>query len=266
MPHMHDAHVGIEIKGPDMSRKKEDPDKHRSRARAYYQRMYSPQGPRYEFYKASSLRASKDYYARNRESIRSKQEQVQQEIRTWFRQYKKNIACIRCGEHNAACLHFHHRNRSEKVRNVGYNVYAAKSLEKFIQELEKCDVLCANCHMIEHWEEWDEAAALYKYEELERQSNEANWWPRRNRIRGKLHRQRVLIWYKRYKRTLACERCGFNHPACIQFHHVGDNKDMSLSKLVYTTTNIDRIKREIGKCEVLCANCHAKQHWVEDGE
>jgi hypothetical protein len=193
MPHMHDAHVGIEIKGPDMSRKKEDPDKHRSRARAYYQRMYSPQGPRYEFYKASSLRASKDYYARNRESIRSKQEQVQQEIRTWFRQYKKNIACIRCGEHNAACLHFHHRNRSEKVRNVGYNVYAAKSLEKFIQELEKCDVLCANCHMIEHWEEWDEAAALYKYEELERQSNEANWWPRRNRIRGKLHRQRVLI-------------------------------------------------------------------------
>ena len=252
--------------------KHKDLEKGRERARAYHQRIHTEKGPAYEKRLETHRKSNQNHYERHKESILSERHQEQQEIRAWYRQYKRNIMCIRCGENHPACLQFHHRDRSEKIRDLARYVFAARSLKKFIQELEKCDVLCANCHMIEHWkenwEEWDEAADLQAYEELKRKLNETEGWYKRHRMQRKLAKLETLIWYKRYKRTLACERCGFNHPACLHFHHIRGDKEMGVSELVYNVGDIDRVKHEISKCEVLCANCHAKQHWnwVEDEE
>ena len=62
------------------------------------------------------------------------------------------------------------------------------------------------------------------------------------------------------KATLECARCGENHPATLQFHHCDpQKKDFNLSEAVREGYSIERISKEVAKCTVLCANCHAKE-------
>ena len=61
---------------------------------------------------------------------------------------KKAAGCMKCGEKDPACLDFHHRDPSTKISG-GVNRLAQhgrKSLLVVEAEIEKCDVLCANCH------------------------------------------------------------------------------------------------------------------------
>ncbi len=59
-------------------------------------------------------------------------------------------------------------------------------------------------------------------------------------------------------------KCIFcNYKKCIQaleFHHVGDEeKDFSISDKGYTRS-WERVKKEIDKCVLVCANCHRELH------
>lgn len=65
--------------------------------------------------------------------------------------YKEDKGCLHCGIKNPVVLHFHHRDPSTKEVSIANG--ATISLEKVLKELEKCDVLCANCHLIEHAEQ-----------------------------------------------------------------------------------------------------------------
>lgn len=74
-------------------------------------------------------------------------------------------------------------------------------------------------------------------------------------------------WYRAYKRTLCCSQCGENHPATLDFHHTDPvAKKFNVSHLFKMDINIEQLKAEIDKCEVLCANCHRKLHWVDSDE
>ncbi len=64
--------------------------------------------------------------------------------------------------------------------------------------------------------------------------------------------------------NLKCQECGEDHPAVIDFHHMDPTeKESSVSNLVGQGHSLDRIKKEIDKCIVLCSNCHRKLHWKE---
>lgn len=57
--------------------------------------------------------------------------------------------CTKCGWHgNQAAMQFHHKNSNEKDFTIG-NV-GNKSWDSIKIEMQKCILLCANCHMIEH--------------------------------------------------------------------------------------------------------------------
>lgn len=65
-----------------------------------------------------------------------------------------------------------------------------------------------------------------------------------------------------YKRRKGCAKCDENHVSCLEFHHLFPNdKKLTVSRMVSKNYSLDRIKREISKCIVLCKNCHAKLHW-----
>jgi hypothetical protein len=67
-------------------------------------------------------------------------------------------------------------------------------------------------------------------------------------------------WFNEYKKTLSCERCGFSHPAAIDFHH----KDPTKKEFgISSRRQRDReyVLAEIKKCEVLCSNCHRIEHY-----
>lgn len=60
-----------------------------------------------------------------------------------------------------------------------------------------------------------------------------------------------------------CERCGLtlnnSHYSVFEFHHV----DPSTKEYVWTKLRLfsdDRIKNELDKCQLLCANCHRIVH------
>ena len=64
---------------------------------------------------------------------------------------KGGAKCIRCGiEHEAPIFDLHHRDPSAKLFSVGRGV---KNWEIVKEEIKKCDLLCACCHRIVHWEE-----------------------------------------------------------------------------------------------------------------
>lgn len=78
-------------------------------------------------------------------------------------------------------------------------------------------------------------------------------------------RRRGLIeWFAELKQTFSCARCGESHPSCLQFHHTDPNaKEMMLATAIRRAWGKARILAEASKCEVLCANCHAKHHAKE---
>jgi len=61
-----------------------------------------------------------------------------------------------------------------------------------------------------------------------------------------------------HKRGTACVDCGERDPVVLEFDHVKGRKEGNISRMVCTST-WDRIKEEIKKCEIRCANCHRRR-------
>lgn len=56
-----------------------------------------------------------------------------------------------------------------------------------------------------------------------------------------------------------CTDCGIKYPYYVmQWDHTEDNKVASVSKLM-TLKSWDTILKEVAKCELVCANCHAER-------
>lgn len=53
-----------------------------------------------------------------------------------------------------------------------------------------------------------------------------------------------------------CASCGIAEPWALQFHHVTGEKRNVVSKMVPDAYALEKIKDEIKKCIILCANCH----------
>ena len=67
-----------------------------------------------------------------------------------------------------------------------------------------------------------------------------------------------------YRSKQSCSRCGFSHPAVIDFHHVIRHNKRSVNDLVLKKNNIKEAIREAEeKCIPLCANCHRILHFEE---
>ena len=55
--------------------------------------------------------------------------------------------------------------------------------------------------------------------------------------------------------------CGYNKcPDALQFHHVGDDKYENVSIMAGRGNSYSKLRTEIEKCVVVCANCHAEIH------
>lgn len=58
--------------------------------------------------------------------------------------------CKKCGTEKIYLLDFHHRDPSEKEEALA-TISKNYDFDKFFEELEKCDILCANCHREFHY-------------------------------------------------------------------------------------------------------------------
>jgi hypothetical protein len=95
----------------------------------------------------------RDYYRRNTSKFKARKVAERKRIRAWLNDYMSKQQCSECPERRQACLDFHHRDPDEKAFNIGQVNNIGVSLEKLIEEIAKCIILCANCHRCRHFDE-----------------------------------------------------------------------------------------------------------------
>jgi len=82
----------------------------------------------------------------------------------------------------------------------------------------------------------------------------------------KRYRDKKRAIMRGYKAEHGCARCPEDDPVCLDFHHRDpDDKHWRLRKRGSTVASFvhlgfDELWAEMAKCEVLCRNCHAKEH------
>ena len=82
-------------------------------------------------------------------------------------EYLQTHPCVDCGESDPIVLEFDHRDNTEKVRAVAQLITENCGLEKIFNEIEKCDVRCANCHRRKTAIKRGYARAILSYKKLD---------------------------------------------------------------------------------------------------
>jgi len=93
----------------------------------------------------------KEHYNNNLNYYKEKAKNRKIQIREDFQNYKKTLKCKKCGEDRWYVLDFHHREQNQKEFNIGLMIRDSKSFKDILEEIKKCDVLCANCHREYHY-------------------------------------------------------------------------------------------------------------------
>jgi hypothetical protein len=88
----------------------------------------------------------------------------------------------------------------------------------------------------------------------------------RKKRRDEKHREKLRKYVWKYLKEHGCEECGERDPRVLEFDHIDPHeKRATVSEMVAGAYSMDSLKEEIGKCRVLCANCHRKKSY-EDGD
>jgi hypothetical protein len=153
-----------------------------------------------------------------------------------------NWECNRCKKKvDIYDFDFHHIDPNEKEFEI--NRLRNFCIEKILKELDKCILVCSDCHNKIHEEE--------------------------NGISDRLERARNLLYSIRGIEH--CEECGIEKVGNnLCFHHIDQSeKEFKISRLLLKLRKRglqledvqSEIIEEVEKCEVLCHNCHRKRHF-----
>jgi hypothetical protein len=98
--------------------------------------------------KECTAKRSSEWYYKNREhhiqNVGENSKSYRAQAGEYIYQYLLAHPCVDCGETNPVVLEFHHLG--DKSDDVASMVGRGYSLEKIKTEIEKCEVLCGNCH------------------------------------------------------------------------------------------------------------------------
>jgi len=142
--------------------------------------------------------------------------------------------CSKCGETNLMVIEFHHTRDKTRSLQVGGSIDS----QSFRDELVKCVALCRRCHQEEKF--------------------------KTPTVRSKLKDRLMEL-----AGGSSCSICGYKgkNAASLEFHH----RDMVAKEFTIGTVcrgnglllPVDIVAEEVGKCDVLCSNCHALRHYDE---
>lgn len=102
----------------------------------------------------------------------------------------------------------------------------------------------------------------YKDPVKQKQAQNESYLRNKERVlaRNRARKQKVKAKVYQYKLQSKCKYCEFDNPLALDFHHHNNDKYKSVSVLVAYGCSWKRVKIEIDKCIVLCANCHRIEH------
>jgi hypothetical protein len=81
---------------------------------------------------------------------------------------------------------------------------------------------------------------------------------------SRLSKERARANFQIFKASLSCTKCGQNHPATLDFHHlIPDPANKKINVLTKGGAYTKAIQEIMDKCIVLCANCLRIHHHAE---
>jgi hypothetical protein len=166
---------------------------------------------------------------------------------------KTAVGCCRCGWNgHPSALDFAHRDRSEKYRrNNGQG--RTKGIPQLIspatlkKEIDKCTVMCANCHALDTDKE-SKSGLLTRPEDINR--------------RAKIQARRDIMNAEKLRRG-GCIDCKLPVTAdtyvIFDFDHIpGETKVDCVSAMTikFGQYSLQQMVDEMRKCELRCKRCH----------
>lgn len=94
-------------------------------------------------YYAKHYETYKDEY---RYRARERKKRLRDEYRKNIKEYLLQNPCADCGEQDIRVLELDHINANNKTFSISQGVRLGYSWDKIYQEIQKCRVLCSNCH------------------------------------------------------------------------------------------------------------------------
>lgn len=93
-----------------------------------------------EYYRNFSK--EKRYNKRNKQNLR-----IRSNI-NWLNSIKKESCCVDCGNRDFRVFEYDHLPNTNKIGNISDLVTKGVSRKKILEEIKKCEIVCANCHRI----------------------------------------------------------------------------------------------------------------------
>jgi len=184
-----------------------------------------------------------EWYSKNREHFNELVNKHKKSRRREFQaliEERKSIPCKRCGRHyHPAAMNLVHRDLKDKQFSLSNASRLIYSIQKLTDEMDKCDVYCANCIKTIQLEEF------LKGGDGEEGSS-------------KKRRRKTLREIIDKIKNKACGDCGKKfHPYIMELDHLDGHKKVdSISKMINQERPIKTILDELKKTEAICTNCH----------
>lgn len=96
--------------------------------------------------KKKQAEAQRRHYQKNKAYYVDKKNKRREETKAFIKDYKANLKCDKCSENHISCLDFHHNNPEEKEVCIAEMYRKGWGKKRILKEIEKCIVLCSNCH------------------------------------------------------------------------------------------------------------------------
>jgi hypothetical protein len=85
-------------------------------------------------------------------------------------------------------------------------------------------------------------------------------YKRRSYEQNRRYMNRNRSFAVEYLRSHPCVDCGEGDPIVLEFDHVEpEHKERAVSDLIRCGYSLDRVKREISRCDVRCIHCHRRR-------
>lgn len=187
-------------------------------------------------YRSRGLAAARERRkVKGAEDLRRARVRLQAVVDEW-----KTKGCVDCGYGDIRAIEPDHRPSELKVGNVSRMVTLCVSMVRLKAELEKCDRRCARCHRLMTMARrpcgWRLATRL-----------PPSW-------QARLDRQ---DFNDELKLRLGCADCGWSGWARgLDWDHARGRKDHNIASLINHGGPVEVLITELGKCDVVCANCH----------
>ena len=93
----------------------------------------------------------KEHYQKNKEYYAIKGKKFRIETYEWYRNILSQCECFECGENHPATFDWHHEFPEDKIDCISHMING-KARATIIVEMNKCIILCANCHRKLHYD------------------------------------------------------------------------------------------------------------------